>query len=273
MKVGSSSLYFLPGQEEQLEKFSQHLPEKEKQALSLLKENKVLQDEKQEPAIRVALRSIKDFAFPLALKTEETKTIFWHYLTLPEEEAKLKVEELISPKIIQPQLVQAKPELKPLQPQPIKTTIQLQPPLQQPTTQTKKLRKPRIKKTEAQIQKPLIQIKEKTEKLQKIPEKSDFVNKIITFLQQQDIELLEELAFQKKEFSGKVRINTDLGKNNFLCLAKEKRKITENDLAAALQKAQSLKMPALLISPGELDKKAQAYLEEYKNLIKILKPN
>ena len=137
MKVGGSPLYFLPGQEEQLEKFSQHLPEKEKQALSLLKENKVLQDEKQEPAIRVALRSIKDFAFPLALKTEETKTIFWHYLTLPEEEAKLKVEELISPKIIQPQLVQAKPELKPLQPQPIKTTIQLQPPLQQPTTQTK----------------------------------------------------------------------------------------------------------------------------------------
>jgi len=35
-----------------------------------------------------------------------------------------------------------------------------------------------------------------------------------------------------------------------------------------LQKAQSEKMPALIISPGEVDKKAQEYYKEWSNLIK-----
>ena len=65
MKVGSSSLYFIPGQEPALEKFIEYLNQKEKEAFHLLKEKKVLSDEEQVPAIRVALRAIKDFALPL----------------------------------------------------------------------------------------------------------------------------------------------------------------------------------------------------------------
>ena len=82
LKVGSSPLYLLPGHEEKLENFSENLAGVEKTAFSKLKEKKVLQDTKQEPAIRVALRSIKDFAKAFRFKDE----IYWKYSFASQEE-------------------------------------------------------------------------------------------------------------------------------------------------------------------------------------------
>ena len=82
MKVGNSPLYFLPNQEYQLEKFYTYLKSKEKDAFILLKQKKFLADSKQDPAIRVALRQIKDFAIPFK-KNEE---IFFRYFKIPESE-------------------------------------------------------------------------------------------------------------------------------------------------------------------------------------------
>jgi len=79
MKVGNSPLYYLPGQEQLLEKFSHHLKSKEKEAFIFLKGKKIIKDSEQDPAIRVALREIKDFAVPFK-KDEE---IFWRYFTIP----------------------------------------------------------------------------------------------------------------------------------------------------------------------------------------------
>ena len=70
MKVGSSPLYFIPGQENMLENFSSSLKSKEKDAFMLLKDKKFLKDSAQEPAIRVALRAIKDFAIPIQKNNE-----------------------------------------------------------------------------------------------------------------------------------------------------------------------------------------------------------
>ena len=86
MKIGNSPIYFLLGQESKLENFSQHLKSKEKDAFVLLKEKKFLKDKEQDPAIRVALRVIKDFAIPFK-KNEE---IFWRYFIIPETEFKIK---------------------------------------------------------------------------------------------------------------------------------------------------------------------------------------
>jgi hypothetical protein len=91
LKIGNSPLYFLPGQEPQLERFSQYLKSKEKEAFNLLKEKKFLKDSEQQPAIRVALREIKDFAIPF--KREEE--IYWRYFTVPEEELEKKPEKEI----------------------------------------------------------------------------------------------------------------------------------------------------------------------------------
>jgi len=84
LKIGSSPLYFIPGQESQLGKFSNYLKSKEKEAFIILKEKKFLKDADQEPSIRVALREIKDFAIPF--KREEE--IYWRYFIIPETELK-----------------------------------------------------------------------------------------------------------------------------------------------------------------------------------------
>lgn len=85
MRVGSSSIYFIPGQEKGLENYIQHLKPREREAFELLKTNKILEDRKQEPAIRVALRSIKDFAIPIQREEE----LFWKYFQANDEEIKI----------------------------------------------------------------------------------------------------------------------------------------------------------------------------------------
>jgi hypothetical protein len=95
MRVGSSPLYYISGQESQLKNFSQHLNDKEKEAFTLLQDKKSLDDSKQSPAIRVALRAIKDFAVPF--KREDK--IFWRYYLIPEDQItippiKLKAETI-----------------------------------------------------------------------------------------------------------------------------------------------------------------------------------
>ena len=82
MKVGSSPLHFLSGQEPRLENFSQYLKSREKDAYELVREKKFLRDSEQEPAIRVALRAIKDFAIPFKKNNE----IIWRYFTVSEKD-------------------------------------------------------------------------------------------------------------------------------------------------------------------------------------------
>ena len=82
LKVGGSPLYFLAGQEEKLEKFYEYMHPKEAEAFLLLKERKVLKDSEQEPAIRIALRSIRDFA--IGFKKDEE--IFWRFHSLNKDE-------------------------------------------------------------------------------------------------------------------------------------------------------------------------------------------
>lgn len=96
MKVGNTPVYFIPGQEPQLENYAQHLKSREKDAFTILKEKKFLEDDSQEPAIRVALREIKDFAVPF----QKNNKIIWRYFTIPEGE--YKTEE--------PKEVEVKPE-------------------------------------------------------------------------------------------------------------------------------------------------------------------
>jgi len=92
MRVGSSPIYFLSGQEAKLEKFAEHLKSKEKEAFLLLKEKNFLIDSLQQPAIRVALREIKDFALPF--KSQEG--LVWRYFLTPESE--FKKTEIIAKK-------------------------------------------------------------------------------------------------------------------------------------------------------------------------------
>ena len=260
LKVGGSPLYFLKGQEIMLENFYNRLPGKEREAFLLLKEKRLLEDEKQEPAIRVALRSIKDFAFPLAVNLPNIQKLFWRHLSLNEEEAKKQIEEIIEKG--QKKSAERLEEKKPVEK--IKEK-------QETKEEQKEIKRERFKEKEeekrTEKEKPLIAIK--LEKPKKPVEKSDFIKKALVFLETENIELLEEKEIKKKEFYALIRTDSNLGKVYFYFIAKDKKTITENDLALSLQKSQEIKMPLFLVSSGSLDKKAREYAEANKGMIKF----
>ena len=239
MKVGSSPLYFLPNQENQLENFLDNIEGIRKTALLKLKQNKILKDEGQEPAIRVALRSIRDFAIPLRFQEK----IIWKYFTVSNNEAEDLLKKNEKPVVIQKHInnnLGKTPE-----------HLSQKEPIQE--------KEPVLKKEQT---KPKIKTTQKTEK---------FLEEIKNFLLAKDIELLKEISTDKKEITGITRINSDLGKVYFLMVAKDKKRITEADLTVAYQRAMHEKMPCLFISYGEPSKKTQEWLESYKNIIKIMK--
>ena len=91
------------------------------------------------------------------------------------------------------------------------------------------------------------------------------------YLTAKDIEILELILDKKKEINAKIRIDTLFGKQEYYLIAKDKKKVTEIDLNSAVQKSNSLNMPAVIMSPGELDKKAKEYSKLWKNLLKFEK--
>jgi len=104
MRVGTSPVYFLPGQEEGLEKFSEYIKGKEHEALNLLKKNKFLIDSEQEPAIRVALRAIKDFAKIL----EKNEILVWRYFTAKEEKSLSEEKKEVQKEILEKEEIHKK---------------------------------------------------------------------------------------------------------------------------------------------------------------------
>lgn len=252
MRVGSSPLYYISGQEEQLQKYIDFLNHKEKEAFNLLKNEKVLQDSEQEPAIRVALRNIKDFASQIQIIKENEPKIFWKIHTLPNDEAKKLIEDKINPKIEKKQEIISKASQTP------QVARELAP------NKEKSLEPKKQKEDSLGI---FLNTSIKKQKILK-PIESKFASNIKEILTERSFEIISEILTKKKEFIAKVRTDTHLGKQELYIVAKDKKKITTDDLVNVLQKAQIEKMPAIIFSPGEIDKKAQDYYKEWRNLIK-----
>ena len=90
MKIGSTPVYYLEGQEQKLEEFAdKHLNGIPKEAYLLLKKVRKLIDNEQEPQIRIALRSLKDFA----IKKQEGESIIWTYYLSEEDSQDETTEE------------------------------------------------------------------------------------------------------------------------------------------------------------------------------------
>lgn len=255
MRVGSSPLYYIEGQQNMLENSIEHLNHKEKEAFFLLKKEQLLEDDSQEPAIRVALRSIRDFAVPLKLQKDQQEKIFWKYFLLPDSEIHSILNKFSPPQAVTP-TPKVAPESQPKVSQEVKIQESPKPAIQQ---------SPAAPIAKAQEEKPRVR-KKKTKE-----EDLKFCTSLKEYLKSKDIELIQMLIESKKEAAAKVRLDTPLGKQEFYLIAKDKKKITEEELTVALHRAQVEKMPALLLAPAEPDKKAQEYLKTWRNLIKFEK--
>jgi hypothetical protein len=263
MRVGSSPLYYLPGQEGMLEKFSGYLNQREKEALFLLKQKQVLEDSEQTPVMRVALRAIKDFAQTAKVRVGGESKLFWRHFSLSDEEVASVIRKG-SVQSVRPKVEQKSVEFKKEQ---NKEVVR-----KESVEEVKKELEPRswLDGISKEVQKVLAAEEERplAEKKKAKVTESEFAINVKDYLTARDIEILEVVAERKKDFEAKIRIDTLLGKQEFYLVAKDKKSVSDNDFAMALQKAQGNKMIATVMSTGELNKKGREHLEEWGNLVK-----
>lgn len=258
MRVGSSPVYFLEENRPLLENFSHHLKSKEKEAFLHLKERKILKDSEQEPAIRVALRAIKDFAIPFKNDDE----FFWGFFTLSEadikqtfEKSELKTEkkqEVVEEKIPEKEKLEKKElekeiEIKIEQ----KIEEEIKPEIHEKISTKKTKKEPKKKKTASKS----------------IVKKQDdkFFNKIKEYLSKKSIDILGVEDVNKNEFV--LRVKKD-GEEQLL-IAYNKKKISEEDIIHAYKKASELNLKYTLLSLGESSKKIGNLVEAIKKLGEI----
>ena len=239
MRVGSSPLYFLVGQEPSLEKFFQHLRSKEKEAFLLLKEKKFLRDSAQNPAIRVALREIRDFALPFKSGEE----IIWRYFLVPESEFKItekKPEKLLEIEVKKPVLAVAEKETqKPLD-------IFSKESKEEPETKPKK-RKAYRRKTSGK--------------------ENEFLNSVKEFLSANSMDLLDTKTSGRREIILRI---VDKGEEKLL-VAYNKNKISGDDIIKASKKASKENLPYIVLGLGGPLKKIDSLIEALKGLSSIKK--
>lgn len=232
IKVGNSPLYFLSGQEPQLERFSSYLKSKEKEAFLLLKEKKFLKDSEQEPAIRVALREIKDFAIPFRKEDE----VYWKYFTVPESELseKRKPEKEI--------IIEEEPEEE------IKEEVEKKLEIFDEEKETKKPEKKKITK-------------------RKTSQKQDenFFNRIKEFLSEKNIEIVDIQSFNKNDLVLKIKED----KKEKLLIAYNKKRIISTDIMKAYKKSLEANLPYVILSLGEPVKKLKELIFAIRDLSKI----
>jgi hypothetical protein len=247
MRVGSSPLYFLEGQEHMLDKFSGYLNHREKEAFALLREKLVLADSEQSPVMRVALRAIKDFAHPVKLRVDGESKHYWKYFSMSDEQ----VSGIVKKGIKSMKVTSPKQQIVPKE-TPIKQTV----------------REEVVVKKEEPIRQIVEEERPLAEKKKVKVQESEFVINVKDYLRAKDIEILEVFAERKRDFEGRIRIDTLLGKQEFYLVAKDKKSVSSDDFSVALQKGQSEKMLAVLMSTGELNKGGREHLEQWGNLVK-----
>lgn len=95
LKIGTSPLYYLPGQEDQLIKFTSEINPKDLDVLERLKKEKVIREDGQELLTKVALRNLKDFAIPLQVNINGNREIFWKFYLAGDEEVNQSISEIM----------------------------------------------------------------------------------------------------------------------------------------------------------------------------------
>ena len=280
IKVGGSPLYYVDGQEVKLQNYADNLGSKEKEAYNLLKEKKILRDSALEPAIRVALRIIKDFSIPLQVNYDNKTEIFWKWYLAQNTEVQEIIKEALSKKETIPQ-------------GPIETqnTIQKEDTTKKYQVHQTTAKQDTFKKQEIEpIQKakhdtiknpPIDKItqiperikedikKEPIKKPRQATDKNFLANKINHFFSRNAISKTDEMEIKKNlEMDFFVELETSIGKAKYFCKAKNRKKITESDLSTAMMQAQSKGLPLIFVTTGKISKKAKEMLNiDFKNII------
>ena len=283
--IGGSPVYYIPGQENLLEKKLYHvLKQREREAYDLLKEKGIVWERELEPWQRVALNDLKDFAVPMrAMVGADTFTNFWRFHLVSDIEANEKVKETISKISIPPkQVEELKPEIK-IPDKPIKAP-EVEPTVQKiEKTQIKEIEEPSKKEEfskqtyddlKAQLLSELknkIPRQETQGKIMPKPEPQltgKFYQKVSSYFQNKDFNVIsKDLIKKEKEFDFIVSLPSSIGNLRYYVKTIDKAKLNEKDLSLAMAEGNARKLPTLYISPGELSKKGKEFLAKHQDNI------
>jgi len=245
LKVGGSPLYYMRGQEEKLEDYYKYLHPREAEAFLLLREHKVLKDSDQDPATRVALRSV-------GFKMNED--IYWRFVSVPKEE----VNAILNGNVVEEKVQEAVEEK-------IEEKIEKNnSEMVEPVVKEIKIKS----ESNNKFNNPLVMDKEIRKKEKP---KSEFVQQVISFINERGLQIVEENDYKVKEYNCIVQIRSELGLIRFWTQAKDKKRITEGDFKKLLSNAQSIPLPAFMLYTGEISNKAKKYLKEYGSVLKVKK--
>ncbi len=250
-KLGGSPFYYAKGQEQRLLELIKHLNEKDRKTVELLKEKKILRDKDQEMLIRVSLRNIKDFAKQIEVKVKGEKEIFWKwYLTSMDEASNMIRKHYAAAKPEEEQTKAPEPEKKP---EPIK---------EEPKEKTDNNKENKSNNEEEQ----------QTFKDDKPKESNlddDFSKKLHRYFEDKGVTVEKENIIRKgSEIEYNLKMPTAVGKVDYFCKAKSKKRCNDGDLSSAYLKGQTLKLPVLFITTGEITKKAESMIDnEFKGMV------
>jgi hypothetical protein len=263
MKVGNSPIYYIKGQENLLENYSNYLKNKEKEAFLLLKEKKFLKDSEQEPAIRIALREIKDFAIQFRL--QNSQELIWKYYTTPIK-GYLAKEESVKKDVAKEESVKkdvAKEES-------VKKDVAKEESVKKDVAKEESVKKD-VAKEEILDRKPLKEkiskIKIKNNKKNSRKKENQFFNKVKEHLSKNLIEILDIENFNKNDLCLIVKKDNQ----EEMIIAFNKRRITEDDIIKANKKAEEKRLKYTLLSLGEPLKKLTNFIDAIKNLSSLEK--
>ena len=249
--IGSSPVYYLPGQEYMLgPKLYNYLKSKEREAYDLLRENKLIKDEKLEPWQRIAFKQLKDFAIPLYVTVKDKTDIFWRFYLISEEEAKKLISDILQPK--------KQEKLKEQTAEQIRLTEVEQPEAQIKPEIIQKIEEP-VQITEQKEK----QIIKKPRKQAHKKEITDFYDLIVKYLNETNIKILEEKTIRKnKEYEFLAEFSSVVGNLKYFIKAKNKKSINDSEITLAYSQSQEKRTPCLLLTNGNLTKKAKELIEK-----------
>jgi len=227
VKRGGSPFYYVQGQEEKLMDLAKYLSGKTKEAYDLLSEKLVIRDTTAEPWQRVALRDLKDFAVPFHVNYKNIQETFWKWYLTTNEEAKEIIKNLFNEKGEVEQKVE-------------KFTEEVA--------------------EKAPIQKEIIQ----ETLVKKEPENIENGEEILNdYFSSNEMYIISQNEVRKgRELNFVIDVPSRLGKLRYFVKYKNKKNITDKDLLDALNEGMEKRLPVLFLSVGELNKKAQKYIDD-----------
>lgn len=277
-KLGGSPFYYDPAKPACIERLAEHLNEKDKRTHDLLKQEQVLRDDKQEALTRVSLRNIKDYAVPLTVRAPEGETLFWKYYLLPNQEAEQRIKV---------QLGIDEPEVRKAEPAPVEqehTVPELQgqekpAPQERTTNETETHRKethrkeaqehtakPAAQQAATKREKPEVQKRAETQTKLEEPD-DEFYHQVKAYLTERNIRILSAgVARKRSELDLIIAMPTPVGRVEYYCKAKRKKRSNDGDLASAKLQGFTRQLPVLYLSTGDVTKKALG-MREFKGMV------